>query len=112
MITSNKVAIYNVLKGLLVAGGPIAILLTSALHLDSNMANVALQLVSAGLSIVGLAWLGISGTDANVVQHAGDVPGVQVHVDTTVAPAPVVDVAKDKSANPDVVPMIGAPRSK
>lgn len=107
--SDNRVAVYNVLKGLLVAGGPIAVLLTTVFHINNDTVQLIIQIASSLLSIVGLVWLGISGTDANVARHAADVRGVQVHVDTNVAPDSVVEEARDRNV-PDVVPMIGGPR--
>jgi hypothetical protein len=109
--SDNKVAIYNVLKGLLVAGGPVAVLLVNTLHLDNDTAQAIIQLISPLLTIVGLIWLGISGTDRNVAINASLIRGVQVHASPLFAPEAVVEVAKNRDDITDVVPMVGGPRT-
>ncbi len=109
LTTHNKQAIYNVLKGLLVAGGPLAAILTNQFGMDDGTVKTIIESGAAIVSIVGLLWLGAGGTDKAVVQQAAEVKGVQVHVDTARAPEAVVEVAQ--STNPDVWPMVGGPRS-
>lgn len=109
LTATNKQAIYNVLKGLLVAGGPLAAILTNQFGVAEGTVKVVIESGAAVLSIVGLLWLGVGGTDRAVVQQASEVPGVQVHVDMNRAPEPVAEVAA--GPNKDVWPMQGGPRT-
>lgn len=109
LTTHNKQAIYNVLKGLLVAGGPLAAILTNQFGMDDGTVKTIIESGAAVLSIVGLLWLGAGGTDKAVVQQAAEVKGVQVHVDMNRAPESVAEVAT--SSNQDVWPMVGGPRT-
>ncbi|MDP2377801.1 hypothetical protein [Reyranella sp.] len=106
----NKEQLYVVLKGLMVAGGPVAILLSKVLGLDDATVAGVIEAAGALISILGLVWLGTGSSDKNLVLGAKDVRGVQVHVDKETAPAPVVSVAEDDKIA-DVVTMNGGPRA-
>lgn len=106
----NRHQILDVLKGLTVAGGPIVVLLVQLLGMESGEAEKIVQAIGALISVAGLVWLGMSRTDRALVVEAAQVPGTQVHVDTTAAPKAVVAAARDLKVA-DVVPMIGGPRA-
>lgn len=105
----NRQQIIDVIKGLLVAGGPIAILLTNVFGMDVGSAQRVVESLAAISSVGGIVWLALGRTDANMAKDAASVPGVQVHVDTRNAPEPVVEAALDRTVK-DVVPMVGGPR--
>ena len=107
----NKQAIYNILKGLLVTGGPLTALLTNQFGMDAGLVKTIIESSAAILSMVGLIWLGVGGTDSATVEHAADIKGVQVHVDPLQASSSVLKVA-ESPANPDVVEMVGGPREE
>lgn len=105
----NKQQIIDVLKGVLVAGGPVTILLTMAFGMESAAAERIVTAIGSLVSIGGLIWLGMGRSDANMVKDAASVPGTQVHVDRLSAPQTVVNAAMNPQVK-DVVPMIGPPR--
>lgn len=115
----NRQQIIDVLKGLTVAGGPIALLLVQFGGMDSAGAEKIVGAIGSIITVAGLVWLAIGRTDRNMVVDAGSVPGVQVHVNTDptakgafpVAPESVQQVALDRGTNTDVVPMVGGPRA-
>lgn len=74
--------------------------------MDAGAANDIIQGLAALVSVAGIVWLAVGRTDANMAKDAASVKGVQVHVDTLQAPAPVVEAARTTT---DVVPMNGPP---
>lgn len=104
----NKQQLIDVLKGLLVAGGPVVAILVNLLGMQPGPAEKIVQGIAALVSIGGMIWLAIGRTDRNMVVDASHVPGVQVHADPKIAPAPVVAATNDPTL-PDVVPMTGGP---
>lgn len=101
----NRQQIVDIVKGLLVAGGPVVTILVNLLGMEAGPAEKIVQGLGGLVSIAGIVWLAVGRTDANMVKDAATVPGVQAHVDTSVAPAPVVAVAQDPKAA-DVLPVI------
>lgn len=108
MTANNKQALYNVLKGLLVTGGPVTAILTNQLGMDPGLVKMILESAMSLLSIAGLVWLGIGGTDKVMVDQVANLKGVQVRVDPNTAPSAVVALA-NSPASPDVVPMADQP---
>ncbi len=106
----NKQQLIDIVKGLLVAGGPIAILLTTVFGVDAGAAQRIVEALAAISSVGGIVWLALGRTDASMVKDAATVKGAQVHVDTRQASEAVVEVARDTTVH-DVVPMQGAPRN-
>jgi len=106
----NKQQIIDVVKGLLVAGGPIVAVLVNLLGIEAGPAEKIAQGLTALVSVAGIVWLAVGRTDRNMVLDAKDIKGVQVHVDTREAPKTVIETARDPSVS-DVVPMIGGPRN-
>lgn len=104
----NRQQIIDIVKGLLVAGGPVAVILVNLLGMEPGPAEKVVQGLAALASIGGMVWLAVGRTDANMAKNAATVPGVQVHVDEDVAPTRVVDAAKDPAVK-DVIPMVGGP---
>ncbi len=110
----NRQQIIDVVKGLLVAGGPVVAILVNLLGMEPGPAEKIVQGLAALVSVAGIVWLAVGRTDRNMVVDAATVPGVQVHVNADpnanipVAPAPVIAAVQDKNA-PDVVPMSGGP---
>jgi hypothetical protein len=105
----NRQQIVDVVKGLLVAGGPVVAVLVNLLGMEQGPAEKIVQGLAALASIGGMIWLAVGRTDANMVKDAASIPGTQVHVDPLVAPVPVVNAAMSPAVK-DVVPMIGGPR--
>jgi hypothetical protein len=105
----NKQQIIAIVQGLLVAGGPVVVILTKAFHIDGGAANDIVQALGAVVSVGGIVWLALSRTDANMAVDAATVKGVQVHVDAAVAPDAVVQAERDPEVK-DVLPMVGGPR--
>lgn len=102
----NRQQLVDVVKGLLVAGGPGVVILTKLFHMEAGAANDIIQGLAALVSVAGIVWLAVGRSDPNMVKDAASVKGVQVHVDTLQAPAPVVEAARTTT---DVVPMTGPP---
>jgi len=102
----NRQQIVDVVKGLLVAGGPVVAILINLFGMEQGPAEKIVQGLFALASVLGMIWLAVGRTDANMVKDAASVKGTQVHVDPTVAPAPVV---KAIETTPDVVEMNGPP---
>jgi hypothetical protein len=105
----NRQQILDVLKGLLVAGGPIVALLVHLFGMESGEAEKIVQAFGAVVSVGGIVWLALGRTDGNLVKDAASVKGVQVHVDSRVAPDSAVEAARNPEVK-DVVPMVGGPR--
>lgn len=105
----NKQQIYDALRVALAAGGPVAALIlkyTGLSQTDFEMwVSVALLVVPPAAAWI---WGILARTDRAMVVDAATVKGVQVHADTAVAPANVVDAVNDP-ALPDVVAMSGGP---
>lgn len=106
----NRQQLVDIVKGLLVAGGPITVILVNLLGMDPGPAEKIVQGLAALASVGGIVWLALGRTDANMVKDAASVPGTQVHVDPLVAPTPVVNAAMSPEVK-DVVPMVGGPRT-
>lgn len=108
----NKQQIIDVVKGLLVAGGPMVAVLVNLLGIEQGPAEKIVQGLAGLASLAGIVWLAIGRTDRNMVVDAASVKGVQVHADPASAPSPVVAAAlnKDDPTLADVVPMQGGPR--
>jgi hypothetical protein len=104
----NKQQIIDVLKGLLVAGGPIVAILINIMGMERGPAEKIVEGIAALVSVAGIVWLAIGRTDRNMVADASTVKGVQVHVDPATAPSGANAAVKDASY-PDVVPMTGGP---
>jgi hypothetical protein len=104
----NRQQIVEIVKGLLVAGGPVVILLVNVLGLEQGGAEKIAQALAALVSVGGIVWMAIGKSDTAMVKDAASLPGVQVHAQPHVAPAAVVDVAKDPTVK-DVVVMSGGP---
>jgi hypothetical protein len=105
----NKQQLIDVLKGVLIAGGPVVSILVNLLGMETGAAEKIVQGMGALVSVGGIVWLAMSRTDSNMVKNAADVKGVQVHVNEDVAPPAVVKLAEDKKVT-DVYPMEGGPR--
>lgn len=105
----NRQQIIDVLKGLLVAGGPVVAILVNLLGLEQGPAEKIVQGLAGLVSIAGIVWLAIGRSDSNMVLDAKEVKGVQVHVNTETAPRAVVKLAEDTKVS-DVFPMEGGPR--
>jgi hypothetical protein len=105
----NRQQLVDVIKGLLVAGGPFAVILVNLLGMEQGAAERIVQGLAALASIGGIVWLAIGRTDANMVVDAASVKGVQVHANPDTAPAAVVKLAEDTKVA-DVFPMEGGPR--
>ncbi len=105
----NKAQLVDIVKGLLVAGGPVAVILTKLMHMDAGAANDIIQGLAALASIGGMIWLAMGRSDTNMVTSAAEVKGVQVHVNPETAPPAVVKLADDAKVT-DVFPMEGGPR--
>lgn len=105
----NKQQIIDVLKGLLIAGGPFVVVMTNLFGLETVQAERIVTGLGAFVSIGGVVWLAFSRSDPNLVKSAAEVKGVQVHVNEETAPASVVKLAEDKKVT-DVYPMEGGPR--
>lgn len=105
----NKQQLLDVVKGLLIAGGPIVAILVNLLGMETGQAEKIVQGIGALVSVLGVVWLAMSRTDSNMVANAATVKGVQVHVNEDTAPAAVVELAAPDKKN-DVYPMEGGPR--
>lgn len=105
----NRQQILDVVKGLLVAGGPVVAILVNLLGLEQGPAEKIVQGLGALVSVAGMVWLALGRTDGNLVKDAATVKGVQVHVDSRVAPDAAVEAARNPEVK-DVVQMIGGPR--
>lgn len=106
----NRQQLVEIVKGLLVAGGPVAILLVNLFGMEQGGAEKIVQGLAALVSVAGIVWMAFGKSDTAMVKDAASVSGTQVHVDTRTAPSSVVDVARDRDVK-DVVPMIGGPRT-
>ena len=104
----NKQQLVDIVKGLLVAGGPVAVILVNLLGMEQGTAERIIQGLAALASVGGMIWLALGRSDPNMVKDAADVKGVQVHAQPGVAKQSVIDVAKDPGV-PDVVVMTGGP---
>ena len=102
----NRQQFVDVIKGLLVAGGPVVAVLVNLLGMEQGPAEKIVQGLFALASVGGMIWLAIGRTDANMAKDAASVKGVQVHVSPTEAPAPVVEAI---ATTTDVVEMTGGP---
>ncbi len=95
----------------LIAGGFVAKTQTNAAQVQA-VATMPVDEKAKALATVsdaGRASIAAALPDKAVVIAAGSMPGVQVHVDESTAPLPVVTVANDPRVR-DVVPMVGGPR--
>lgn len=106
----NRQQIVEIVKGLLVAGGPVVILLVNLLGMEQSGAEKIVQGLAALVSVGGIVWMAMGKSDTAMVKDAASLPGVQVHAQPFVAPPAVVDVAEDRTV-PDVVVMTGGPVS-
>ena len=104
----NRQQIVDIVKGLLVAGGPIVVILVNLLGMETGPAEKIVQGLGALVSVAGMIWLAVGRTDANMATDAASIKGVQVHAEQGVAPQSVMDVANNKEV-PDVVVMTGGP---
>lgn len=105
----NKQQIIDIIKGLLVAGGPVVVLL-DVFGVETGAAERAVQALGALATVGGMIWLAMGRSGTNLAKDAATVPGVEVHVDTSdasAAPAALIDAALDRGVK-DVVPMIGS----
>lgn len=106
----NKQQLIDLVKGLLIAGGPVVIILTRVFHMDQGAATDIVNALGSLVSVAGLVWMVISRSDANNALVASEIPGVQVHAKAGVAPESVTALAEDNTGKaPDVVPMTGPP---
>lgn len=106
----NKQQIIDLVKGLLVGGGPAVIILTRVFGMQSAAATDIVSAIGSIVSVAGLVWIVIGRSDANNALVASEIPGVQVHAKAGVAPESVVALAEDTTGKaPDVVPMTGPP---
>lgn len=109
----NRQQWLDVVKGLLVTGGPVGVILVNLFGMEPGVAERIVQGLGALASVAGIIWLALGRTDLNMVKDAASVPGAQVHVDTRIAPPAVVDAALSRSPEvKDVVPMVGGPRNE
>lgn len=104
----NPLQIAEVAKGLLVAGGPVVILMVNLFGMESGVAEKIVQAFAALVTVGGIVWMAVGKSNTALVKDAASVPGVQVHADPYAAPAAVVDVAEDQNVR-DVVVMEGGP---
>lgn len=104
----NRQQLVDVIKGLLVAGGPVVAMLVNLLGMETGTAEKIVQGLAALASIGGMIWLAVGRTDANMVVDAASVKGVQVHANPETAPAAVMKLAEGKAT--DIFPMEGGPR--
>jgi hypothetical protein len=105
----NRQQIVDLVKGLLVLGGPVTIILVNLLGLEQGTAEKIVQGLASLASVGGMIWLAVSRTDANMVLDAKEIKGVQVHADPKTAPESVIKLAEDPKVT-DVFPMEGGPR--
>ena len=106
----NHQQILSVVKGLLIVGGPVNILLTEGMHLDAGIVAQIMTIASALCSIAGMVWLVQDKSDDHMIKDAGTVTGAQVHIDLKEAAPEVAALALNGTK--DVVPMEGPPRVK
>lgn len=111
----NMQQVLDLLKGLTIAGGPIAILIGLFVGGDAQRANEVSAAIGAIVSVAGIAWTIIDARRSATVTKAAAIEGVQVHVNTATAPPDVTALAITPAAagtpQADVVPMIGGPRN-
>jgi hypothetical protein len=105
----NKQQLIDVVKGLLIAGGPVTVMLTNLFGFEQGPAERIVQGLAGLVSIFGIIWLAVSRTDAAMIKDAASVKGAQVHINEETAPASVVKLAEDVKVK-DVFPMEGGPR--
>lgn len=110
----NRQQTMDLLKGLTMAGGPLAFVI-AAFFPNVDVERV-LQGVGGLVSIAGVVWTIYDARRASTITKAASIEGVQVHVNTATAPADVTAVAlKQATSNADpvsdVVPMIGGART-
>lgn len=105
----NKQQLIDIVKGLLIAGGPVTIILVNLFGLETGPAEKIVQGLGALVSVASLIWLALGRTDSNMVVNASEVKGVQVHVNEDTASSSVIKLAEDKKVA-DVYPMEGGPR--
>lgn len=111
----NNQQLIDLLKGLTIAGGPVALLIGVFVGGDTQRANEVSAAIGSLVTIAGVIWTVWDARKAATVTKAASLEGVQVHVNTATADPTVVEVAQAaaKSATDpvaDVVPMIGGPR--
>ena len=106
----NQLQIVEVLKGLLVAGGPVVVLLVNIFGMETGGAEKIVQALAALVSVAGIVWMALGKSNTSLARDAASVPGLQVHVDPLAAPQSVINVSNDPKAR-DVLPMIGGPRT-
>lgn len=105
----NKQQLIDIVKGLLVLGGPVVTILVNLLGMEQGAAERIVQGLAALASVAGIVWLAMGRSDSNMTIDAATVKGVQVHVNTETAPPSVVKLAEDNKVT-DVFPMEGGPR--
>lgn len=106
----NRQQVVEIVKGLLVAGGPVVILLVNVLGMEAGSAQRIVEALAALVSVGGIVWMAMGKSDTNMAKDAASLPGVQVHAQPGVAPPAVVDAARDPKV-PDLVEMTGGPVS-
>lgn len=111
----NRQQIIDTLKGLTVAGGPVA-LLVSIFVGGGPRADQIVGAIGGVVSIIGVVWTIFDATRANTALKAASLEGVQVHVNPATADPTVTAVAYAEPATKtdpvaDVVLMDDPPRS-
>jgi hypothetical protein len=111
----NHQQVIDLLKGLCISGGPLAVLLAVVVG-GSQRADEIAAAIGGVISVGGVIWTWYDARRAATVTKAAAIEGVQVHVNTAVAPADVTAVAvkqatSDSDPVSDVVPMHGGPRT-
>jgi hypothetical protein len=104
----NRQQLVEIVKGLLVAGGPVVILMVNLLGMEQGPAEKIVSALAALVSVGGIVWMAMGKSDTAMTKDAASLPGVQVHAQPGVAPPAVVEVARDPKVS-DVVVMSGGP---
>jgi hypothetical protein len=112
----NVQQIIDLLKGLTISGGPLAVAIAVFVGGDNERANVIAGAVGSIITIIGVAWTIIDATKRAQVMKAASQEGVQVHVNTATADPGVVAAAvtpakTDTDPVASVVPMEGGERT-
>lgn len=112
MLGLNKQQWYTVIKLIFAVGGPGSIVLSRVMHLDNDTVSLIIDSVGSLLSVVGAVALISGKSDSSIALDAKDLPGVQLHVDTSFsspAPISVQELAENRHVV-DILPMLGGPR--
>lgn len=94
----NKLQVLEVVKGLMVAGGPIVILLVNLFGVDVGVAERTVQALGSVLSAAGLVWMVLGKTDYQMVKDAANVQGIaKIKVDPDTTNVAALKAATDPS---------------